>query len=418
MRISIIIPTRERARYLEHSLATATAIADPQIEIVVSDNASIDNTRQVVAANPDPRIRYVNTNARLSMRQNFEFALGQSTGDYVIFFGDDDGILPGQFPVLRRVLEDCAPDALSWDFPVFGWPVPGYGVKTGGLRFLRKSTFGTPYQLDRDVRLRAVEQGLMHALYPMPGIYHGCMSRAFLDRLVTADGICFGSCSPDIYINFRALQHGGDLMHMHHPLSINGYSPASTGGSLHAQGQQAGKENQVKSAAETFLTEISTDPVYDVIPISKSTTLGFLGTLETVRHLFPDDPVTPDYRSWYFHALSELAKKDAATAADIRASLAAHARQFGAENALAQANAQGGEAALGRLKRAWVKARDKIGSFRLSAEIDGQNTILTAARMCDTVLGSDQMAILDNTMTRTAAWQAARKRSKQFRRQI
>jgi hypothetical protein len=414
MRISIIIPTRERAQYLGDSLATATAIKDADVEILVSDNASQDETEQVVAANPDPRVRYVNTGSRLSMRQNFEFALSQSTGDYVIYFGDDDGILAGQFPMLRRILETQKPDALSWDFPVFGWPVPGYGNKTGGIRFLRKTAFGTPYLLNGADRLRAVERGLMTALYPMPGIYHGCMSRAYMDRLATDDGTHFGCRIPDVYMNFRALQHGGNLLHVSHPFSINGYSPASTGGSLQAQG----KDSTTASPVQRFKTELETDPVQDIIPFSKSITLEFLGTLEAVRHQFPNPPITPDYQNWYQHVLSELDRKDPDTAADILGSLDAHAAQFHALDALARAKTQGAESQLSRLKRAWDKARDKIGSFRLSAEIDGQNTILTAARMCDTVLGTDQMAILDKTTTRATAWGATRKRSKQFVRRV
>ncbi|MEJ6708905.1 MAG: glycosyltransferase [Amylibacter sp.] len=47
MKISIIIPTRDRAFYLRQSLATATAIVDPNIEILVSENASVDDTEQV-----------------------------------------------------------------------------------------------------------------------------------------------------------------------------------------------------------------------------------------------------------------------------------------------------------------------------------------------------------------------------------
>jgi glycosyltransferase involved in cell wall biosynthesis len=414
MRISIIIPTRERARYLGASLATATAINDPDVEIVVSDNASTDDTRQVVESNSDARIRYVNTGARLSMRQNFEFALNQSSGDYVIYFGDDDGILAGQFPMLRRILEERKPDALSWGFPVFGWPVPGYGVKTGGIRFTRKSAFGTPFQLDRTARLRAVESGEMNALYPMPGLYHGCMSQSYLNRLATADGTFFAARIPDVYMNFRALQHGGNFMHVSHPFSINGYSPASTGGSL----QTLGKDSKTQSPAQRFMSELSVDPIKDVLPFSKSITMEFLGTLETVRHLFPDEPVTPDYDGWYRHAIAELGRKDAETADDIRASLRAHAAQFGAEAALARAMAQGGEPKLDRLKRNFAKFTDKIGGFRLSAEIDGENTILTAAQMCDTVLGQDLMAILEQTKTRAAAWVGARQRSKQFSRQI
>ena len=116
MLISIVIPTRDRARYLRHSLATATEISDPDIEIVVSDNAALDDTREVVAEAADPRVRYVNT-------------------------GDDDGILPGQFRFLRRILENQRPDALSWDYPVYGWPVDGYGNRVGGLRIAKAHVF-------------------------------------------------------------------------------------------------------------------------------------------------------------------------------------------------------------------------------------------------------------------------------------
>ena len=47
------------------------------------------------------------------MRANFENALKASSGDYVIFFGDDDGILPLQFKFLRNILEKHQPDTWS-----------------------------------------------------------------------------------------------------------------------------------------------------------------------------------------------------------------------------------------------------------------------------------------------------------------
>ena len=64
-----------------------------------------------------------------------KFALKASSGDYVIFFGDDDGIIPDQFKHLRYILEEHTPDSLSWDFLTYVWPIEGYGKKTGGLRF-------------------------------------------------------------------------------------------------------------------------------------------------------------------------------------------------------------------------------------------------------------------------------------------
>jgi len=75
-RFTVIIPTRERAATLRHCLATVTAQDFASLEILVSDNCSSDETAAVVAANGDPRIRYLNTGRRLSMSHNWEFALG------------------------------------------------------------------------------------------------------------------------------------------------------------------------------------------------------------------------------------------------------------------------------------------------------------------------------------------------------
>ena len=116
MLISIIIPSRDRAVYLKYSVQTALNIQDDNIEIIISDNASTDQTKEVIKGIDDTRLKYFNTKKRISMRANFENALRASSGDYVIFFGDDDGILPLQFKYLRNILENHKPDALSWDF--------------------------------------------------------------------------------------------------------------------------------------------------------------------------------------------------------------------------------------------------------------------------------------------------------------
>ena len=94
MKISIIIPTRERAEFLRYSVRTALEIQDKNFEIIVCNNASRDNTEAVVKSLSDPRVHYVYTGSRISMRENFNFALKHSTGEYVIFLGDDDGIVP------------------------------------------------------------------------------------------------------------------------------------------------------------------------------------------------------------------------------------------------------------------------------------------------------------------------------------
>ena len=75
--ISLVIPTRERADTLAHTLATALAQRSRHYEVVVSDNASVDHTRETVTRIADDRVRYFNTGERLSMCGNYEFALQQ-----------------------------------------------------------------------------------------------------------------------------------------------------------------------------------------------------------------------------------------------------------------------------------------------------------------------------------------------------
>lgn len=420
MKISIVIPSRERGAYLAHSLATVTAIDDPNLEIVVSDNASLDDTRAIVEGCGDTRVKYVNTGARVSMRQNFELGLRSSTGDYVIMFGDDDGIIPGQFPMLRDILQRHKPDTLSWNFLTYGWPINGYGTKVGGVRLMRDNCFGAPVQIDPSERLRQLEEGHSDISRPLPLLYHGCMSRDYLDRLRGTEGDYFKSMSPDLYVSFRAVQHaannGGDFLHIHHPFSINGFSPASTGGAMQTLGPRDSGGN--KKTGNSFLTEIKTDPLQDVIPVTKSMALAFLGTLQTVHSRYPEDPINPDYIRWYRLALVDQHKKDAETGAEIAASLDAHADQFGTHAELAAARKAGPPSGLEKFRTAISRNLAKLGSFRVSTEQDGDNTIFTAAQTCDRLLGDHLAATLEGRMTRSDAWTDVRKRSRKFKKQL
>ena len=94
-KLSVIIPTRERSDVLVHTLRTLVGQDYRDCEFLVSDNASQDNTRDVVASFNDPRIRYISASSRLSMARNWDFAFVNARGAYVTCIGDDDGFIPG-----------------------------------------------------------------------------------------------------------------------------------------------------------------------------------------------------------------------------------------------------------------------------------------------------------------------------------
>ncbi|MEJ6708904.1 MAG: hypothetical protein QNK92_08915 [Amylibacter sp.] len=312
--------------------------------------------------------------------------------------------------MLRRILAENRPDGLSWEYPVFGWPIKGYGNRTGGVRLIKGKVFGKPKVVDVAQRRRAAEAGRLDRHHPMPAIYHGCLSRGFLDKMSRSDGTCILSCSPDTYVNYRAIQHGGDFLHSNHPFSINGYSPASTGGSIASQGSAADKSISISKTK--FELELKTDPIEDVIPLSKSTALGFLGTVETVRHHFPEPALTLNYESWYVGVLGDMRGKDASTRGEIYASLREHAAKYDALPALKAAQ-QPWRQSLRRLSVTVDKNIAKINSFRVQTNRGGENTILTAAYVCDALLGQDFDDVLSGKLGRSAGWGNVKSRLKQ-----
>ena len=90
--VSIGLPTYNRAGLLGESLATLVAQDYTNLEIVVSDNASTDQTRDVCESfsRRDPRIRYHRNPATIPAFENFRQALWLCRGEYFMWASDDD----------------------------------------------------------------------------------------------------------------------------------------------------------------------------------------------------------------------------------------------------------------------------------------------------------------------------------------
>lgn len=91
--VTIAIPTYNRAdSYLKQALESAVNQTYQNIEIIVSDNCSTDNTEMVVKGFSDPRIRYFKQTKNIGANNNFNFCLDQAKGDYFLLLQDDDMI--------------------------------------------------------------------------------------------------------------------------------------------------------------------------------------------------------------------------------------------------------------------------------------------------------------------------------------
>lgn len=108
-RLSICIATRNRCELLLETLSSALSQMDEQVEIVVVDGASSDDTPRAMArlAAEDRRVHYFREEENGGIDRDYDKAVTYATGTYCWLMSDDDWFLPG---AIKRVLEATADD--------------------------------------------------------------------------------------------------------------------------------------------------------------------------------------------------------------------------------------------------------------------------------------------------------------------
>jgi glycosyltransferase involved in cell wall biosynthesis len=104
--VTIAIPTRNRRVLLGAAVDSALAATQPHDQIVVSDNASTDDTMSYLVSLADPRITVLRQNADLGMVGNWNACLAAARGDRFVLLSDDDLISPTALDALAAPLVD------------------------------------------------------------------------------------------------------------------------------------------------------------------------------------------------------------------------------------------------------------------------------------------------------------------------
>jgi glycosyltransferase involved in cell wall biosynthesis len=109
--VSIIIPTHNRAHTIERALRSVTAQTLQDFEIIIVDDASADNTADVIQNFSDPRIQYLQHQTNLFAGAARNTGMAAATGKYIAFLDSDDAWLPEkleqQIALLEGVDKDC-----------------------------------------------------------------------------------------------------------------------------------------------------------------------------------------------------------------------------------------------------------------------------------------------------------------------
>jgi len=102
--VTVIVPTRDRARYLREAIGSVLGQTFADLELLVIDDGSTDDTRDLVGVIDDGRLRYLHQEAS-GISAALNRGLRNARGRYVARLDSDDVWTPDMLATLVPVLE-------------------------------------------------------------------------------------------------------------------------------------------------------------------------------------------------------------------------------------------------------------------------------------------------------------------------
>lgn len=196
--LSVVVPTKDRYKYLKHLIKLIQSFNSDEIEIVVQDNTT-DNKEilDFLSELNYSGCKYFHETGQLPMSTNADKAILHSEGEYVCFLGDDDGVCPNALDYCRYMKEHGY-EALRSNVIAYNWPDCGGSIDNKvGVVYIKYSTMNereiTSISELKDVFTRGfVDRG------NLPSVYHGIVSRNTLNEIYSISKTFFPGQSPDI----------------------------------------------------------------------------------------------------------------------------------------------------------------------------------------------------------------------------
>jgi len=148
--VSVVIPTRDRWEWLSRALRSTLDQRDVEIEVIVVDDGSTDQTARRLKAVADPRIRVMRHEYSRGVAAARNAAVAAARGEWIAFLDDDDVWAPRR---LAEQLEAIEAARAAWGWCAVVWvderlrllnmvPAPAPGDLRALLR--NHNAIGTP----------------------------------------------------------------------------------------------------------------------------------------------------------------------------------------------------------------------------------------------------------------------------------
>ena len=83
MLVSVIVITHNHGRYLENCLKALLNQTFQELEIIIIDDVSVDNTRDVVQSFPSEKIKYFRNNEHKYIAASRNIGVRKASGKYI-----------------------------------------------------------------------------------------------------------------------------------------------------------------------------------------------------------------------------------------------------------------------------------------------------------------------------------------------
>lgn len=235
-KLSFCIPTRNRSHRLASCLRTLAISKNKDFECVIIDNASTDDTSEVVKPFlVDGRFRYLRFDVHVSINAQFQRCVESSLGTWLSIIGDDDGLIPQSLDNLASLISNNALQlesvhAISWPQAIYRWPdFPG--PEAGFLRLAPCSPNGMIRAITDSSVFFDFSDNNLKKIYNGPQIYHSLVRLETAKQILASHPNTTFILSPDISFACHFALCRLLSIRLPYPVSIAGYSASSTGGS-------------------------------------------------------------------------------------------------------------------------------------------------------------------------------------------
>lgn len=231
--LSIVVPTKDRYYYLEKLIELIDGFHFQDVEMVIQDNTE-DNSEIVKYLDEHPHdfIVYDHHAEQMPIYQNSDLAVLHSSGEYVCFIGDDDGvtkyILECTKWMKRNNVKIVMPAKIT-----YSWPDSSGNYKKG-LNFagiVKHKHFSG--RIEKKSSEEALSERIKHGFVSrggLPLLYHGIVKRSTLDRIYTKCGSFFPGPSPDIANGVALALVTESFYSVDYPIAFSGASKHHGGG--------------------------------------------------------------------------------------------------------------------------------------------------------------------------------------------